>query len=116
QMFKLVGKYLPPPPGIAPPTQWGDPDTVRARLGSAVTGVLFDRALLRAPFLSVPHVRAFMETAVGPVMRIVASLKESEPAKLAAFRTEYDALVALYFEPTENILRQDYLLTRARKV
>jgi hypothetical protein len=53
-----------------------------------------------------------MEQNVGPVMRIVQSL---EPAKLTEFRRELDALTAQYFEPTENVLRQDYLLTRATK-
>jgi hypothetical protein len=32
---------------------------------------------------------------------------------LAAFRAEYEALIAEYFE--ENTVRQDYLLTRATK-
>lgn len=115
RMFALLGRYLPsPPPGIAAPPAWGNPDTVRERLGDAVRDVMFDRGVLRAPYLSVQHVRVFMEQSVGPVMR-VAQLLAGEPARLAEFRKEVDALTALYFEPTENVLRQDYLMTRAIK-
>jgi SAM-dependent methyltransferase len=112
--FALVGKYLQPPPGVSPPGQWGTPDTVRERLGDAVSELFFDRGTLRAPYLSVQHVRVFMEHNVGPIMRIVQTFA-NEPARLAEARRELDHLAAQYFEPTENVLRQDYLLTRATK-
>lgn len=115
RVFALVGRTLgPPPPGISPPPQWGNADVVRERLGAAVTELTFDRGLLRAPYLSVQHVRVFMEQNVGPVRRITQALA-GEPSKLAEFQRELDALTAAYFEPTENVLRQDYLLTRATK-
>jgi SAM-dependent methyltransferase len=115
RMFALMGRYLPPPPGVAPPPQWGIIDIVRERLGAAVTDLVFDRGTLRGPYLSVQHVRVFMEQNVGPVQRIVQTIG-SDAARLAEFRRELDALTAQYFEQTENVLRQDYLLTRAVKV
>ncbi|HSI04941.1 MAG: class I SAM-dependent methyltransferase [Myxococcota bacterium] len=115
RVFQLVGKFLPPlPPGVSPPVQWGNPVIVRERLGTAVKDVVFDSGTMRAPYLSPQHVRAFMERSVGPVMKLTQML-QSEPAKLAEFRAAMDALSMTYFEPTENILRQDYLLTRAIK-
>ena len=114
RLFALVGRYLPPPPGVSPPTQWGHPDTVRERLGNAVSDVRFDRAMARSPYLSVQHVRAFMEQNVGQIMRIVQTFA-TEPAKLAEFRRELDVITSQYFEPTENVLRQDFLMTRATK-
>lgn len=116
QVFALTTRYLPPlPPGISPPPQWGDPNIVRERLGTRVRDVFFDRGQLRAPGLSAQHMRVFMEQNVGPVMRIVQTLA-NEPAKLAEFRAALNDVIALYFEPGENVLRQDYLLTRATKV
>jgi SAM-dependent methyltransferase len=115
-MFRLVGQYLPPPPpGVSPPPLWGAPDVVRERLGSAVTELVFDRGALLGTYLSVPHVRAFLESGAGPVKKVVSTL-EGDPARLAAFRRDLDALTVQYFEPTQNVLRQDYLLTRARKL
>lgn len=113
-LFTLIGKHSPsaPPPGVAAPPQWGDPNIVRERLGSKVGDLVFDRDLLRLPALSPQHCRAFMEQHVGPVSRLVQALN-SEPTKLAAFRREFDELIGRYFE--DNFMRQDYLLTRAIK-
>lgn len=112
--FALVGSYLPPlPPGVTPPPLWGDPGVVRERLGSAVREIHFDRQRMLAPALSPQHFRAMIEKTAGPIVKLVETLSASDPAKLAAFRREYEALVAEYFE--DNLVRQDYLLTRALK-
>ena len=113
--FGLTAKYLPPPPpGVAPPPQWGDPNIVRQRLGSAVSNVHFDRATMLVPALSPSHHRMASEKSSGATVRLVASLEGSDPAKLEQFRREYEALAGEYF--ADNVLRQDYLLTRATKM
>lgn len=38
QMFKLGGKYVPPPP-MPPPVLWGVPDEVAARFGDSITNL-----------------------------------------------------------------------------
>jgi SAM-dependent methyltransferase len=112
--FTLVGSYMPPlPPGVSPPPQWGDPNIVRERLGDAVTAIVFDRDRMSFPALSLPSYRAVIERTAGPMLKLVGMLSASDPARLVQFRREYDALIAPYFE--NNILRQDYLLTRATK-
>lgn len=112
QMFALVGRFVPPPPGAAPPPQWGDPNIVRQRLGDAVTDIMFDRAVMVFPALSPQHYRRSIEQTLGPVVKLVAALKD-EPAKLADFRAQLDGFVARYFE--NNSVRQHYLMTRATK-
>ena len=112
QMFALVGKVVPPPPGVAPPPQWGDPNVVRQRLGDAVTDVFFDRGVMTFPALSPQHYRQGIEQTLGPVVKLVASL-QSEPQKLSAFRSELDGFIARYFEG--NTVRQHFLMTRATK-
>jgi SAM-dependent methyltransferase len=112
--FKLVATYIPPPPGVSSPPEWGDVAIVRERLGSAVKDILFDRACMLFPALSIQNYRDHIERTAGPMLKLVESLLTSDPARLAQFRGEYDALVAPYFE--DNIVRQDYLLTRAVKV
>jgi hypothetical protein len=113
-MFALVGSYMPPPPpGVAPPPQWGDPGIVRQRLGDAVREIVFDRATMRVPTLSAQHSRAMMERTAAPVIKLVETLGETDPGKLARFRSEYEAMLAEFLE--DNIVRQDYLMTRAIK-
>ena len=115
RMFIAVGRHLPKPPIEAPPpVLWGAPDVVRERLGASVEDVVFDRAVLRAPYLSPKHVRATLERGIGPYAIAVAHLS-GEPERLAAFRREIDALTDAYYEPDEGVLRQDYLMTRAKK-
>ena len=112
--FLLVARYAPPlPPGIPPAPLWGDPNVVRERLGGAVKDVAFDRARMLVPTLSPQHHRANFERTAGPVRKLVEALA-GDPGRLAAFRREYEALVAEYLE--NNVVRQDYLMTRAVKV
>src|ERR1700739_4709436 len=115
QMFTLTARYAPPPPpGVSPPTQWGDPRIITERLGTAVKDLVFTRGSMLVPALSPQHFRETIERTAGPVIKMVESLSASDPAKLAAFRREYETLTAEYLE--ENIIRQDYLLTRASKI
>ena len=113
--FTLVSSYMPPPPpGASPPPQWGDVSIVRERLGSGVKDIIFDRACMLVPALSVKNYRNHIESTAGPMLKLVEMLSASDPDRLAQFRREYEALVAPYFE--DNVVRQDYLLTRATKL
>jgi SAM-dependent methyltransferase len=115
RMFALTASYMPPPPpGVAPAPLWGDPNIVQHRLGSAVKDILFDRATMLVPALSPGHHRKASEKSAGAMVRLVSALEESDPAKLEQFRREYDALASEYFD--DNLLRQDYLITRATKI
>jgi SAM-dependent methyltransferase len=112
--FQLVARYAPPPlAGVAPPPLWGDPNVVRDRLGNVVRDIVFDRDCMLAPALSPPHYRAFLERSAGPVIRLVEALSASDPARLSEFRRGFETLVGEYLR--DNLIRQDYLLTRAIK-
>jgi SAM-dependent methyltransferase len=114
RMCALIGRYLPPPPpGVAPPALWGDPNVIRERLGAHVRDLRFDRATMLVPTLSVGHQRELTEKTAGPIVRLVETLSASDPAKLAVLRHECETLAAEYF--ADNVLRQDYLMTRAVK-
>ena len=115
RMFALTAQYAPPPPsGVSPPVQWGDPGNIRERLGTAVKDITFSRDTMLFPILSAQHYRFFMERNFGPATRLLQSLDKSDPDKGQALRRELEDLAAQYFE--NNTLRQDYLLTRAVKL
>jgi SAM-dependent methyltransferase len=113
RLFALTARYVPPPAGVEPPPAWGDPTIVRERLGTAVRDIHFERELMLAPCLSPQHYRANVETTAGPVVKLVAALK-NEPARLKQFRSELEAAVSAYL--VDNAVRQHYLMTRATKV
>jgi len=110
----MGARYMPAPPGVASPLLWGEPTIIRERLGSAVEDIVFDRASMLVPALSPEHYRATVERNAGPLIKLVASLGATAPDRLRIFRQEFDSIVREYLE--DNFVRQDYLLTRSRKI
>jgi SAM-dependent methyltransferase len=116
RIFTLAGRQLPPPPpgvpSAAPPSEWGDPEVVRQRLGDEVTDLSFARGEMVVPALSPEHVRRVMETTIGPLMRLMDGLR-SAPEKLETLRSQVLAIGRDYWR--ENRMHQAYLMARAKK-
>jgi SAM-dependent methyltransferase len=116
RQFELLARYLPPPPPGAPvpasPIEWGNPEVIRQRLGDSVVDLRFEPGVMITPSLSPQHMRHLLESAVGPLARLIAGL-DGQPAKLAQLRGDLEALVAEYFE--DNHVRQHFLMTKAVK-
>ena len=113
RLFSLNAQYVPPPQGIASPVQWGDVATVRQRLGDRVKHLHSERGIMGIPALSPQHVRLLQEAKAGPFIRTVLALQQ-DPARLAEWRKEVDELISEYLR--DNIVRHEYLLTRAIKI
>jgi SAM-dependent methyltransferase len=112
--FGLMSKYgPPPPPGMAPPVLWGDPQVVRERLATGTRELSFAREAMLFPILSPAHYRLFMERSFGPSARLIQHLESTDPSRATALRRETEELAQLYFQ--DNTLRQDFLMTRATK-
>lgn len=112
RMFALLGRYSPPPPpGVVPPPSWGVPATIAERLAAGFEAPFFARGVMLVPALSIAHFRSFLEHSIGPLQKLVETMA-GEPGRLAAFRREFDDLVAPYY--VDNQVHQDYLMTRAR--
>ncbi|MGH8800729.1 MAG: class I SAM-dependent methyltransferase [Casimicrobiaceae bacterium] len=111
RMLAFVGRQSPPPPpGAAPPPHWGNPALVAEHLAAHFDAPFFARGTMVIQALSLEHFRLFMERSVGPIRKLVERYS-AEPDRLATMRAEFDALVAPYF--VDNLVYQDYLLTRA---
>ncbi len=114
RMFQLSARYgAAPPPNVPAPVMWGDPSVIRERLGAGVKDLRFDRATMFNAALSPGHHREQSERFAAPVKRFIES--NPDPAKLAEFRREYEALVEQFFDGSINCVRQDFLMTRAIK-
>ena len=112
RLFALNARYVPPPEGVPSPVLWGDPAVVRERLGARVIEPYFERGVMAVPVLSPQHARLMQEAKAGPFVRTVAALQPT-PERLAAWRQDVDALTRLYWH--DNLVSQEYLITRARK-
>jgi len=76
QMFKVIGKHLPPPPGIPSPVLWGAEATVRERLQDGIDDLTMMRRCypsFKYPF-GVPEVVEFFRQFYGPTNRAFAAL------------------------------------------
>lgn len=82
QMFKTMGKHVPPPP-FPSPVLWGDEGTVRERFGSGVTDLQLTREQyeFRYPF-SPADVVEYFRAYYGPTNRAFAALDEAGQARL----------------------------------
>lgn len=109
----LINRYLPSPPGVPTPSEWGDPDIVRARLADAAGSVTTDRRRAEWIGASADEFVARLAQHSGPEIAARRALPAErrermaqELLELARERAEGDGPVTIGF---------DYLLTVARK-
>jgi SAM-dependent methyltransferase len=116
RLFEIIERYslTQPLEGSSPPMQWGDPSIVAERLGDKVRDLTFARDTLHCQVLSPQHARIFFEAHIGPISVLVRTLEASDRTKLSRLRRDLEEVVSLYFE--DNVLRQDFLVSRAIKV
>ena len=93
---------------------WGDPNFIQQQLGKSVDQIVFDRHETLVPALSPQHFRAAIERSAGPVIKMIETLAATNPDRLQEYRKEFDSIVAKHMQ--DNVVRQSYLMTRARKI
>jgi SAM-dependent methyltransferase len=107
ELFRAIGRYLPPPPGLRPPVLWGSQERLRELFGPEVSITAPRRTFLwRWP--SAEHQAEFFATFYGPTNKALAALGADLAADLKADMVE----VARSFDVSDDdtlVLRQDYL-------
>lgn len=101
QMFKVVGKHVPPPAGVPPAVLWGDEATVRERLHEGVAALQTTRRIYPSfmyPF-GVPEVVEFLKEYYGPTNRAFAALNADGQA---ALRHDLEQLWAAHNRATDG--------------
>ena len=101
QVFKTLGKYLPPPAGARSPALWG----TRARLGemfdAGASSVKAQPRLFNFRYRSPDHFLDVFKTYYGPVLKAFAAL---EPAKQEELRDDLHALLVRMNRATNGSL------------
>jgi ubiquinone/menaquinone biosynthesis C-methylase UbiE len=108
QVFKTLGKYLPPPAGAKSPALWG----TRARLGemfdAGASSVKAQPRLFNFRYRSADHFLDVFKTFYGPVLKAFAAL---DAAKQDELRNDLYALIVRMNRATDGtmVVPSEYL-------
>ncbi|WDY60061.1 class I SAM-dependent methyltransferase [Pseudomonas sp. PSKL.D1] len=75
QMFKTLGKHVPPPAGALPPSRWGDEEHLRAMFGNTIGAMDVTRQHFNFRYRSAAHFIDVFRTWYGPVHKAFAALQ-----------------------------------------
>ena len=100
QMFKISGKYVPPPPNMPLPVKWGDEETLRERLREEIADLQLTRQMCPFiyPFPPAEVVESF-RMYYGPTQRAFDALDTNGQA---ALRSDLERLWAEHNQATDN--------------
>ena len=115
RMFKVLGKFVPPPAGVQPPSLWGTEAHVRALFGDTAAAVQATPQHFAFRYRSAAHFIDVFRTWYGPVNKAFAA---QTPEKAAALANELaDLLNSLNRAgPSSLVVPSEYLeivVTRA---
>jgi SAM-dependent methyltransferase len=88
-MFRIVGRYAPPPAGLASPMLWGDESHLRDLFGSTIDGVRSRQRTCTFRFTSPDDFVSFFRRYYGPTNRAFARLDQADAVRM------HDELAAL---------------------
>jgi len=114
QMLKLVGRHVPPPPGVQPPTRWGAEEGIRELLGAGAAGLAVTTVSVTQRFPSAEFFADFFVNYYGPTFKASQALT---PEGRRAFRDDLIALATASNHATDGTFACDweYLVTVAAK-
>jgi len=88
QMFKVLGRQLPPPPGVQLPSLWGDEAHLSTLFSHAVADIAVTSRLFNFRYRSAAHFIEIFRTWYGPVHKAFAALPADKAATLEHELTE----------------------------
>ena len=90
QVFKTLGKYLPPPAGAKSPAQWGTSARLTEMFDAGARSIRAESRLFKFRYRSPSHFLDVFKTYYGPVLKAFAAL---EPAKQEELHNDLHALI-----------------------
>jgi SAM-dependent methyltransferase len=74
QVFKTIGKYIPPAPGVKSPALWGTKDRLQELFGSSAQEIQVDTRQFTFRYRSPEHFLEIFRTYYGPMNKAFAAL------------------------------------------
>lgn len=88
QLFKVLGRHVPPPPGAQPPALWGVEDHLKTLFGDQAALIECRKRLFNFRYRSAAHFIEMFATWYGPVHKAFQSLPADGAQALARDLTE----------------------------
>jgi len=82
QLFKTLGRHVPPPAGVQPPSLWGTEAHVRSLFGERASAITLTKKTFNFRYRSAAHFIDVFRTWYGPVHKAFASLPADGAAAL----------------------------------
>lgn len=115
QVLKLIGKYVPAPPEVAPPLLWGDEEAIRKRFSEGISDLQLSRQNVEiiypfGPAQVVEHFRAYF----GPTVKAFDALDDNGKNDL---RKDLEKLWGENNKATDGttLVNSEYLEVRATR-
>lgn len=84
EMFKVIGRYVPPPAGAQSPMLWGTRDHLRDLFGASAASIRAEPRDFMLRYRSAAHFIDVFRTYYGPMVKAYAALDESKREALTA--------------------------------
>jgi SAM-dependent methyltransferase len=117
QMFKVSGRFTPPPPGIPPPLLWGDEVAIHARLSPFFSDIHAELIPVDFKLPTNPAgAVAFFRKYFGPTQVAFSRLDEAGQASMASELEALWASANKSTDPDHTLVHNQYLqVTATRK-
>ena len=84
QVFKTLGKHLPPPAGAKSPALWGTRERLMDMFGAAAASIAIEPRVFNFRYRSPEHFLEVLKTYYGPMLKAFAALDEARQDDLRA--------------------------------
>lgn len=91
QLFKTLGKYLPPPAGAKSPALWGTEARIKEMFGASAASIRAERRNFNFRYRSPEHFLDIFKSYYGPMLKAFAAL---DAANQQGLRDDLFALIA----------------------
>jgi len=108
QLFKTLGKYLPPPAGVRSSTLWGTRERLTEMFGPASVSIKTQPRYFNFRYRTPEHFVDVFKSYYGPMLKAFAAL---EPEKQTALRSDLLTLIARMNKATDltMVVPSEYL-------
>lgn len=108
QLFKTIGKHVPPPPGARSPALWGTEERIVDLFGAQASSITCNRRSFNFRYRSAEHWLDVFRTYYGPTVKAFAALDSTAQGALVH---DLEALIARFNVSGDHtmVVPSDYL-------